>query len=127
MNTKETLYEVVDNFGNCHKVDTWNGCIAFIQEPSQQFYEFTTENIVEIEQEEEEEQIIEGLYYNGELKADTYFDAIKELYQLKTIPKGFCINEDHEANGYSIIDKFGVQHIYELYPDEFYDQLMRLK
>ena len=53
MNTKETLYEVVDNFGNSHKTGSYLECIAFIQEPSQQFYEFTTDNIVEIEEEEE--------------------------------------------------------------------------
>lgn len=68
----------------------------------------------------------QGLYFQGELKADNYDDAVKELFQLKEIPKGFCVNADHEANGYSVIDKLGVQHIYELSPSEFYDKLMDL-
>lgn len=41
----------------------------------------------------------QGLYFNGGLKADNYCDAIKELYQLTEIPRGFCVNEDYEANG----------------------------
>ena len=68
----------------------------------------------------------QGLYFQGELKADNYNDAIKELYQLSEIPNGFCGNEDYEANGYSIVDGRGVQTIYELSPKEFYTQLMKL-
>lgn len=69
----------------------------------------------------------QGLYFQGELKADNYSDAIKELYQLKEIPKGFCVNDTHEANGYSVVDAKGVQHIYELSPEEFYNAFMKLK
>lgn len=68
----------------------------------------------------------QGLYFNGEFKADNYSDAIRELYQLNEIPKGFCINEDQEANGYSVVDSNGVQHIYELSPKEFYNAFMKL-
>lgn len=68
----------------------------------------------------------QGLYLNGEFKADNYSDAIRELYQLNEIPKGFCVNEDHEANGYSVVDSNGVQHIYELSPKEFYSAFMKL-
>jgi hypothetical protein len=69
----------------------------------------------------------QGLYYLGELKADNYSDAIKELYQLSEIPKGFCVCTEYEANGYSIVDAKGVQHIYELSPSEFYNALMKLE
>lgn len=69
----------------------------------------------------------QGLYYQGELKASSYSDAIKELYQLKEIPAGFCVNEDYEAEGYSVIDANGVQHIYELSPKDFYDNLMKME
>ena len=69
----------------------------------------------------------QGLYFNGEFKADNYSDAIRELYQLNEIPKGFCVNEDHEANGYSVVDSNGVQHIYELSPKEFYNAFMKLE
>lgn len=68
----------------------------------------------------------QGLYFNGEFKADNYLDAIRELYQLSEIPKGFCVSTDYEAEGYSIVDSRGVQHIYELSPSEFYNQLMKL-
>ena len=68
----------------------------------------------------------QGLYFNGEFKADNYFDAIRELYQLNEIPSGFCVNEDYEANGYSLVDSNGVQHIYELSPKEFYNAFMKL-
>ena len=68
----------------------------------------------------------QGLYFNGEFKADNYSDAIRELYQLNEIPKGFCVNEDYEANGYSVVDSNGVQHIYQLSPKEFYNELMKL-
>lgn len=69
----------------------------------------------------------QGLYYQGELKADNHADAIKELFHLDEIPKGFCVNADHEAEGYSVIDVNGVQHIYELSPNEFYDNLMKME
>jgi predicted transcriptional regulator len=68
----------------------------------------------------------QGLYFNEEFKADNYSDAIRELYQLNEIPKGFCVNEAHEANGYSVVDSVGVQHIYELSPKEFYNAFMKL-
>ena len=68
----------------------------------------------------------QGLYFQGELKAGNYSDAIKELYQLKEIPNGFCVDSDYEANGYSVVDRNGIQHIYELSPNEFFNQLMRL-
>jgi hypothetical protein len=69
----------------------------------------------------------QGLYFQGELKAENYSDSVKELFQLKEIPKGFCINADYEANGYSIVDSRGVQHIYELSPSKFYDKLMDME
>lgn len=68
----------------------------------------------------------QGLYLNGEFKADNYNDAVRELYQLNEIPKGFCVNEDYDATGYSVIDSIGVQHIYEFSPKEFYSAFMRL-
>ena len=67
-----------------------------------------------------------GLYFNGNIKAANYNDAIKVLYQLNSIPKLFCIDEDHKANGYSVIDNNGVQHIYDLSPKEFYGALINL-
>lgn len=69
----------------------------------------------------------QGLYFQGELKADNYSDAVKELFQLNEIPNGFCVNEDYEANGYSVVDSIGVQHIYELSPKEFYNHLMKME
>ena len=68
----------------------------------------------------------QGLYFQGEFKADNWTDAVQELYQLNEISNGFCVNEDYEANGYSVVDSRGVQHIYELSPKEFYNQLMKL-
>lgn len=68
-----------------------------------------------------------GLYYLGELVATGYIAALKELYQLETIPNQFCVNTDYEANGYSVVDNSGIQHIYELSPHEFYEALMNLK
>ena len=64
-----------------------------------------------------------GLYFQGEIKATNYSDSIKELYQIKEIPNGFCVSSDYEANGYSVVDSNGVQHIYELNPVEFYNNL----
>lgn len=68
----------------------------------------------------------QGLYFQGEFKAGNYSDAIKELFQLEEIPIGFCVDEDHEANGYSVVDSNGIQHIYELSNSEFYNSLMNL-
>lgn len=67
-----------------------------------------------------------GLYLNGKLIADGYLESIKEIYQLENVPAGFCVNSAYEANGYSIVDTNGVQHIYELSPDEFYNNLMKM-
>ena len=67
-----------------------------------------------------------GLYFQGDFKADNYCDAVRELYQLNEIPDGFCVNEDYEANGYSLVDSNGVQHIFELSPKEFYNAFMKL-
>lgn len=69
----------------------------------------------------------QGLYFNGELKSDNYTDAVKELYQLEEIPSGFCVNADHDAAGYSVVDSNGVQHIYDLSPVKFYDNLMKME
>jgi hypothetical protein len=69
----------------------------------------------------------QGLYFQGELKANSYVDAVKELFQLKEVPKGFCVNSDHVAEGYSVIDSNGVQHIYELSPSDFYENFMKLE
>lgn len=68
-----------------------------------------------------------GLYFQGEFKSANYSDAINELFQLNEIPNGFCVNEDYDASGYSVIDTNGVQHIYDLSPKEFYNQLMKLE
>lgn len=68
----------------------------------------------------------QGLYFQGELKADNYSDAIKVLFQLSKIPSGFSVNEDHEARGYSVVDSNGIQHIYELSPKNFYNAFMNL-
>lgn len=68
----------------------------------------------------------QGLYLNGEIKANNYTDAIKELYGMDEIPKGFCVDEDYEADGYSVVDSNGVQHIYELSHKEFYKNLIEL-
>ena len=68
----------------------------------------------------------QGLYFQGELKADNYRDAVRELYKLTEIPKGFYVDEDHEAEGYSVIDSKGVQHIYELSSTNFYEAFMGL-
>ena len=67
-----------------------------------------------------------GLYYQGERVAKTYAEAVKVLYQLNTVPQGFCVSTDYEAKGYSVIDSRGVQHIYELDPAMFYDKFMEL-
>ena len=67
-----------------------------------------------------------GLYFKGKFMTASYIGAIKELFGLKKIPDGFCIDEDHNACGYSIVDNFGIQHIYELCHAEFYSALMRL-
>lgn len=67
-----------------------------------------------------------GLYYNGELKAENYVDALLELYGLENLPARFCVDEDYDASGYSIIDNLGIQHIYELSPREFYNNVMSL-
>lgn len=69
----------------------------------------------------------QGLYLQGELVATSYRDAIKHMFELETIPNGFCVNADHEADGYSVVDINGVQHIYELNPSKFYDTLMNLE
>ena len=66
-----------------------------------------------------------GLYLNGKLIMDGYLESIKEIYQLENVPAGFCVNSTYEANGYSIVDTNGVQHIYELSPYEFYNNLMK--
>ena len=68
-----------------------------------------------------------GLYFKGEFKAGSYNDAIKELYQLNKISSAFCVNEDYEANFYSVVDDDGIQHIYELSPKEFYRAFMNLE
>lgn len=70
---------------------------------------------------------IQGLYYQGGLVAITYSESIKRIFDLDTIPKGFCVNEDHPAIGFSIIDEKGIQHIYELDNRKFYDKLMKLE
>ena len=67
-----------------------------------------------------------GLYLNGKLIADGYLESIKEIYQLENVPAGFCVNSAYEANGYSIVDTNGVQHIYELSPDELYNNLIKM-
>ena len=69
----------------------------------------------------------QGLYFQGEFKAGNCSDAIKELYSLDEIPGGFCVNEDYEANGYSVVDSKGIQHIYDLAPKDFYNELMMLQ
>lgn len=69
----------------------------------------------------------QGLYFQGELKAQTWNDAVRELYQLSEIPSGFCVSTDYEAKGYSVVDSRGVQHIYELSSSAFYDALMKLE
>ena len=51
---------------------------------------------------------------------------LKDIFQLNIIPIGFCVNSDHDASGYSIVDSKGVQHIYDLNPQRFYDELMKL-
>jgi len=48
-NQIDPIYEVVDSYGESHKVGTYLECMAFIQEPSQARYEFTTESIKPIE------------------------------------------------------------------------------
>ena len=70
---------------------------------------------------------IQGLYFKGGLVAITYSDAIKSIFDLQEIPKGFCINADHEALGYSIVDPRGVQHIYELDNNRFYNELLSME
>lgn len=69
----------------------------------------------------------QGLYYRGELKATSYIGALKEVYQLQEIPDGFCVNDSYAAKDYSVIDKNGVQHIYDLSPASFYNSLMKLE
>lgn len=68
----------------------------------------------------------QGLYLDGKLITDGYLESIKEIYQLENVPAGFCVNSDYAANGYSIVDANGVQHIYELSPDKFYNNLMKM-
>jgi predicted transcriptional regulator len=67
-----------------------------------------------------------GLYFQGNFKANNYNDAVKELYSLDEIRSRFCVDEDYEAKGYSVVDSRGVQHIYELSPAEFYSAFMNL-
>lgn len=64
-----------------------------------------------------------GLYFNGEFKADNYEDSIKEIFKLDEFPESFALSTKHEANGYSIVDSRGIQHIYDLSPSEFYNKL----
>ena len=68
----------------------------------------------------------QGLYFNGEFKADNYFDAIRELYQMDEIPNGFCVNDSQEAIGYSVVDSNGIQHVYEVSSKDFYKAFMQL-
>jgi hypothetical protein len=69
---------------------------------------------------------IQGLYFKGSLIAITYSEAVKRVFEMESIPKGFYVNEDHPANGYSVVDSKGVQHIYDLLPSKFYSELMNL-
>lgn len=62
----------------------------------------------------------------GEFRTGNYIDAVKELYEMKEIPSGFCVDENHMASGYSVVDSRGVQHIYELSPIAFYTALLML-
>lgn len=70
---------------------------------------------------------IQGLYFQGSLIAATYSEAVKRLFEMESIPKGFSVNADHEAEGYSVVDSKGVQHIYELDSNKFYDKLINIK
>ena len=67
-----------------------------------------------------------GLYYYGQFKTENYSDAVKLLYNIDTIPDGFCVDEGFQATGYSVVDGNGIQHIYELSPRKFYDNLLKL-
>jgi hypothetical protein len=69
---------------------------------------------------------IQGLYFQGLLIAITYSESIKKVFEMESIPKGFSVNEDHPANGYSLVDSNGIQHIYDLEPLKFYSELMNL-
>lgn len=69
---------------------------------------------------------IQGLYFKGALIAITYSEAIKRVFEMNEVPKGFCVDESHQAIGYSVVDSNGVQHIYELSPSKFYSELMNL-
>jgi Tfp pilus tip-associated adhesin PilY1 len=68
----------------------------------------------------------QGLYFQGKIKANNYSGAIKELYGLNIIPKGFCVSTDYKANKYSVVDSNGIQHIYDLCPNSFYNAFMQL-
>ena len=68
----------------------------------------------------------QGLYFNGEFKAENYSDAIRELYQINEIPRGFCLNDTYEAIGYSVVDSNGIQHNYEVSSKDFYNAFMQL-
>jgi hypothetical protein len=70
---------------------------------------------------------IQGLYYQGGLVAITYSESIKIIFDLDAIPKRFCVDEDHPAIGFSIVDINGIQHIYELNNRKFYSELMKLE
>ena len=68
-----------------------------------------------------------GLYFNGEFKASNYENSIMEIFKLSEFPEDFKLNTKHQANGYSIIDNRGVQHIYDLNPGNFYNKLTDLE
>jgi hypothetical protein len=68
----------------------------------------------------------QGLYLNGKFQTASYSESLKSIFGLSEIPKGFMVDEDYEANGYSIVDTRGVQHVYELDPIKFYEALSNL-
>jgi hypothetical protein len=68
----------------------------------------------------------QGLYLNGNFESVSYSESLKSIFGLSEIPKGFMVNADNPANGYSIVDSNGVQHVYELDPIKFYEALSNL-
>lgn len=72
-------------------------------------------------------KIMQGLYYYGNFVTKSYEEAIKIIFQCDQIPENFVINADYEALGYSVIDKKGIQYIYELDHKKFYEKLMSME
>lgn len=67
-----------------------------------------------------------GLYFNGRQVADNYLDACRVLFDFDESNTDFVPDVTLKANGYSIIDDFGREYLYESSPQRFYEALNSL-